>query len=139
MAVAAFDYAGWAARYPEFGTIGPILAGEYFAEAGLYLNNTDGSVVRDVNVRRTLLYMITAHIAQLNAPKNGVAASDLVGRVNSASEGSVSVGAEYQVPGSAAWFAQTKYGAAYWQATAQYRTMRYVAGVQPRFNPPFWP
>ena len=31
-------------------------------------------------------------------------------------------------PGSAQWWQQTKYGAAFWAATSQYRGMRYVPG-----------
>ena len=60
---------------------------------------------------------------------NGEAASPLVGRINNATEGSVTVGTDMgQVPFTAAWFLQTKYGAAFWQATAPFRTMQYVPG-----------
>lgn len=52
-----------------------------------------------------------------------------VGRVNTASEGSVSAGFDYTPaePGSGAWFNQSQYGAAFWQATANLRGMRYSA------------
>jgi hypothetical protein len=89
--------------------------------------------------------MLTAHIAWLNAPRDadgnpastGSPASPIVGRINSASEGSVSVQADIgdATAGSPSqpWYMQTRYGAAYWAATAQYRTARYVA------NPVFVP
>lgn len=131
--VVSFDYATWVARYPEFVGVAEPLATLYFTEAGLYLNNTPTSVVCDLDRRALLLNMLTAHIAALNAAD----ASSLVGRISSATEGSVSVSAEYNVPGTAAWFAQTKYGAAFWQATVAKRAFRYVPPPAPRCAP--WP
>lgn len=138
MAVALFDYGVWALRYPELaGSIDPTLAGAYFAEAGLYLNNTDCSPVADVTIRGVLLNMIAAHIAKLNATINGAAPSGLTGPISKASEGSVSV--EVALPtltaGSQGWFLQTTYGAAVWAALAPYRTASYVPGPRPYFGP----
>jgi hypothetical protein len=49
--------------------------------------------------------------------------------VATAGEGSVSVSFDVSAePGSKDWFYQTKYGAAYWQATLQYRKFRYAPG-----------
>lgn len=129
--IVAFDLAGFRARYPAFCGLSDALLGSYFVEAGLYLNNTDCSVVQDTAQRSLLLNLLVAHIATLNNGADGQGASGLVGRVNSAAEGSVSVGVDLgALPGSAAWFAQTQAGLAYWQATAQFRTMRYVPGPQ---------
>ncbi|WP_048996419.1 DUF4054 domain-containing protein [Burkholderia multivorans] len=125
MGTVTFDYAGWLARYPEFSSVTQATANAYFEEATLYLDNTDASPVTDLPTRSMLLGMLTAHIAALNSGINGQTASPLVGRINSATEGSVSVSTEYQVPGSAQWYAQTKYGAAYWAATARYRIFQY--------------
>jgi hypothetical protein len=143
LTVATFDYALWAARYPELATsVNPMLANEYFAEAGGYLDNTDNSPVADPTTRLRLLNMLVAHIAALNAPLNGQASTAGVGRVSQASEGSVSVTLDMgTTSANAAWFQQTKYGAAFWQATASLRTMRYVPGCQPvfdRFGPYWW-
>jgi hypothetical protein len=126
--VVSFNYPGWAARYPELASwVNATLAAAYFAEAAIYCDNTPCSIVGNLDQRAVLLNMLTAHIAALNAPLNGQPASPLVGRINSATEGSVSVQTAYDVPaGTAQWYAQTKYGAAYWAASAQYRTMRYV-------------
>ena len=121
-----FDYNVWQKRYPEFSTVDPVLAQAYFDEAALYLRNDGTGPVADEGTQRTLLNMLTAHIAKLNATVNGQAPSDLVGRITDATEGSVSVGADKTpLPGTAAWFAQTKYGFAFWQATRAYRTARY--------------
>lgn len=127
--VVVFDPSAFNVRYPEFSTVSDDLLQAYFDEATLYLSNTDGSRVQDVEQRAPLLWMLTAHIALLNSGANGQGASPLVGRVNTATEGSVSVGTDMGVvPFTAAWFLQSRYGAAFWQATARYRTMQYVPG-----------
>lgn len=134
-----FDYKTWVARYPEFTGVPQELAQLYFNEAGLYCANESCNPAYP-SILPTLLNQLTAHIAWLNAPRGangqpaaaGQPASPLVGRINSASEGSVSVSVENSFePGTPQWFQQTKYGAAYWAATAQYRTMHYAA--QPTF------
>jgi hypothetical protein len=134
MAVAVFNYAAWSTRYREFvGAVDASMAALYFAEAGLYLDNTDGSIVQDVGVRLLLLNMLTAHIAALaGALEPGGVPSGLVGRVSSASEGSVSVSTETGLmPGTAVWFQQTSYGLSFWQASKPYRSARYI-GAQTR-------
>lgn len=141
MTVAVFSYADWVARYPEFAArVSPSLAAEYFAEAGLYCNNTDCSPVpadaTTYQPRKMLLNMLVAHLAALYAPTNaGLPSSSLVGRINSATEGSVTVSSALEIKAeSAQWYTQTKYGLSYWQATSQYRSARYVPGVR-QFNP----
>lgn len=127
--VVTFDYAGWAARYPELSSVSSGLAQQYFNEAGLYCQNTPTSLVCDLAQRAMFLNMLTAHIAALNAPLNGQASSPIVGRISQATEGSVSVQTDNQYPpGTVQWYQQTKYGSAYWAASAQFRTMRYVPG-----------
>lgn len=130
-AIATFDYAQWTARYPEFtSSVSAPLAASYFTEAGLYLNNVGAGPVPDMATQQLLLNMLVAHIAFLNAPLNGVPSPTLVGRINNASEGSVSVGIEnLYPPGSPQWFQQTKYGAAFWAASVRFRTMRYIPPV----------
>lgn len=125
--IVAFDYQAWARRYPEFSSVTIPLATDYFAEAGLYLDNSTSGLVTDLTARSLLLNLLTAHIAALNSGTNGQAPSGLVGRITSATQGSVSVSVDaMDAPGSAAWYMQTTYGAAYWAATARYRGMRYV-------------
>ncbi|CAG4889335.1 DUF4054 domain-containing protein [Paraburkholderia gardini] len=135
--VVIFQYNAWSARYPELAaSVSQPQAQGYFNEATLYCDNTPCSVIRDLCMRAVLLNMVTAHIAALNAPLNGEASSPLVGRISNATEGSVSVGTQLDMPaGSAQWYSQTKYGLAYWQATAQFRSMRYVPGPVPIANP----
>lgn len=132
MGVVTFNYIEWAARYPELAEASnPPLAGLYFDEATLYLNNSACSMVPADETtgqpRKTILYALTAHIAALNAPLNGQPSSSLVGRITDATEGSVSVsvGGLDGLPGSAAWFSQSKYGLSAWAMMAPYRTARY--------------
>ena len=89
-------------------------------------------------LQTNMLNLLTAHLAQLFAPlPTGQPASGLVGRITSASEGSVSVSAEFPASPAAAWFLQTAYGAAFWQMSAPFRTARYLPGPQRVNNP--WP
>lgn len=136
MAIVVFDINAFRERYPEFDTVSGTLLNAYFVEATVYLDNTDCSPVTDVNVRAVYLNMLVAHIAALNSGVGGQKPSGLVGRVSSASEGSVSVSTgEVPVSPSSWWYLQTPYGAAYWQATAAYRTVRYVPGASPSMYP----
>lgn len=129
MPAVTFDYALWTARYPEFSGVQKPLAQLYFDEAGLYLANEESNPCFSAGILPTLLNMVTAHIAALNSIRNGQDPSPLVGRISSASEGSVNVSVEWKGSGSPSeeWWTQTKYGAAFWQATASYRQMRYFA------------
>lgn len=127
--IVVFDPAAFIVRYPEFASVSTTLLQAYFDEATIYLANTDDSRVQQIEQRAVLLNMLVAHIAQLNVGSTTQPVSPLVGRVNAATEGSVSVGTDMGVvPFTAAWFLQTKYGASFWQATARYRTMQYVPG-----------
>ena len=127
MATVAFDLDKFLLRFPEFSSIDGTLLGMFFGEATDILNPTDSSRVADEDKRRRLLYLLTAHITKLNAGSNGQSASGMVGRINSATQGSVTVSTDYVAATNArAWYDQTPYGAQYWAQTAQYRTMRYV-------------
>ena len=127
-------------RYPEFGAVDESRAALFFAEAGLYLNNTDCSPVADVAVRLMLLNMATAHIAVLaGVLEPDGQPSGMVGRISSASEGSVSVSTDTGLqPGTAAWFQQTSYGLSFWQATKPYRSATYVPAT-PYISDPWTP
>ncbi len=116
--------------FPEFtGRVAAPQATGFFARAGLMLPNSDTGPVADPATRTAMLYLVTAHMAQLHgsiAPGQGP--SGLVGRVSSAGEGSVSVSADMgPVTAQSAYWLQTPYGAEFWQAMAPYRLgARYV-------------
>ncbi len=136
----AFVYSDWIAMFPEFSVLSEQQANGYFLRAGLQFANSRANPAYsacDNAFMIGLFYLLTAHIAWLYCPKdasgnpsaNGDAASQLVGRINSATQGSVSVQVEYQGSGSPneAYYLQSKYGAEYFNATAQFRTARYLA------------
>ncbi|MFT8720021.1 DUF4054 domain-containing protein [Acetobacter sp.] len=137
--VATFDYNVWSQRYPALAcNVGEDLAESYFDEAGLYLNNTPMSIVRDVRKRAVLLGMLVAHLATLNLPTSQGGLGGAVGRVASASRGSVSISTDLgPQTADAGWFNQTQYGAAFWVATRYLRQMSFVSGRSPR--PRIWP
>ena len=135
MAVVTFVFADWQAIYPQFAVTVPAApqAQNYFNQATLYVANTDCAIVPydptctpPVTTRLDILYLLTAHVAQLFAGSTLGPATSLVGRISQGTQGSVSVAAEMDgVPGSAAWFLQTPFGAAAWQAMAPFRTAQY--------------
>ena len=145
------DYATWLVRYPRFNPTGgsqPVsqpLYSQYFADAQMYQANNGAGPIRDANTATRLMMMMIAHIAAMNTPSaSGAQPSGLVGRISSASEGSVSVSVENNYgPGTVQWYQQTEYGSNWWAATAQYRTMRYrpgpVMGVPANQSPYGWP
>lgn len=147
MSIVTFNYAGWIAKFPEFSGINAGQAQGYFDQAGMYLDNYGGGPPICVDAQKMMLMdLVTAHIAWLfsardcngNPASSGSPAPPIVGRISSASEGSVSVSTENQYPpGSAQWWQQTKYGSAYWAMTAAYRTFQYVPGT-PRNMEPFF-
>ena len=134
-----FDYAAWIAMFPAFSACSQAQGAAWFDLADSYFANDACNPAFRVGPARfaRYLYMLTSHLAWLNAPRdangnpvaNGQMAPPLVGRINSAAEGSVNVGVELNASGSPseAFFSQSEWGLMFWQATAQFRTMRYAA------------
>ncbi len=126
MGVVVFNPDTFREIYPQFIDTPNAVLDWWFAQAETLLNNTDCSIVKDLGERERLLMLLMRHLAALDerAEQGG-----LVGRIASATEGSVSVSADMGAVGSnAAWYLQTPYGATYWQLTAKYRRFRYVLG-----------
>ena len=129
--VVTFNYLIWSSVFPALAaSVNETAAQQYWNQAGLYLDNTPCSPIQNLQTRAMILGLLTAHIATLFGVINGNPPSPLVGRINSAAEGSVNVGTEMPGPVSAAWFNQTPYGAAAWQAMAPYRQAIYIAAPQ---------
>lgn len=135
MTVAVFVYADWQAMYPQFAatvTSAPQAQG-YFNQATLYCSNTACAPIpydpaNGIVDRLTILYMLTAHIAQLAVGSTLGPASNLIGAINTAGQGSVSVGTDVgTIPAGAVWFYQTQFGISAYAAMAPYRTARYRA------------
>lgn len=130
--VVELDLTEFRTAYPEFGTVSDAAITMNFGLATLIVNNSCCSIVSDATVRQQLLYLLTAHLTALAQGAGGSTPSGIVGRIDSATEGSVNVSAEYAsvISQSMAYFIQTRYGALFWQLTAPFRTMRYVPPVQ---------
>jgi len=154
-----FDYAWLQRRYPLITEWCDVdTAQEYFDLACVFCDNSDaggatpawgpldyaifdlygypgtrwhGSPVTDIGTRQRLIGLLWAHIAMLFAPINGVPSPSLVGRISSATEGSVSVSMDIPTMPGAEWYALTKFGWMYWMLTARYRGFRYIPGRQP--------
>ncbi|WP_304676700.1 DUF4054 domain-containing protein [Neisseria polysaccharea] len=125
MPAVVFDKARFQTAYPEVQA-GDAQFAMWFTQAESLLDNTDHSIVKKLEEREMLLFLLVRHFAALN---ERAAQGGLVGRIASASEGSVSVSTDMGAAiGNAAWYLQTPYGATYWQLTAKYRRFRYVSG-----------
>jgi hypothetical protein len=96
----------------------------------------------------TALYLLTSHIAWLDAPRDasgnpaasGSPPPPIVGRISNASEGSVSVATDVGGDGNASfpgdwWYKQTRWGAEYVAMTAAVRTAHYVPSPRLPFVP----
>jgi len=135
--IVTFDEAAFLARFPMFSawaTANPGQLQERFNEVtAIYINNGPMARVLDVTERSYLINYAIAHVLTVEGAladpttTDASAAAGRVGRVSSASEGTVSAQLDMgAVPGTAAWWMQTQFGAAYWNATAKYRTVRYA-------------
>lgn len=128
--IVTFDAAAFKVRFPSFAAVDSLTLQEFFDTfAVLVVNNTPTGFIVDLNRRSIFLNYLVAHIAQLSGvldPNGEGSTADRVGRVSSATEGTVTASLDMgNVSGNKAFFMQTQYGAMYWQLTAPYRTFRY--------------
>lgn len=132
-------YSDWTTQFPMLAPyINEAQFDSCFVLAQLYQANDGCGPINDCTLALTLMYLMISFIAVLTYPTTGPTAtpdpaSPLVGRVSNATEGSVSVAAQYeQPPGTAQFFAQNQWGALWWSATSQFRTFRYAPGPTAR-------
>lgn len=129
MAVVVFDPVEFRELYPAISATDAQLD-MFFVMAEGFLDNSDCSIVKDVKSRKIMLYLLVAHLATLNQQTE--AGNAVVGRVSSASEGTVSISLDYgQMGNNERWYLQTPYGSTYWQMTKRYRSMLYRMGKAP--------
>lgn len=142
MGAVTYSHAAWVAAFPEFSGCSEAQGQAWFNRAAvIFSNETSNPAYSDLGASgfSTLFYTLVSHIAWLNAPRDasgnpaaaGQPASPIVGRIDNASEGSVSLHADMGDANagspSQAWYMQTRYGAEFWAATANSRTAVYVA------------
>lgn len=133
--VVVFNYPEFIIQYPQFapqadgrGMTQPV-AQSFFnrvVDGGL-VDNTPQSPITDLFQRTILLNLAVAHLAYLGGVLNPSQANT-VGRVASATQGSVSVSLDYDAKGGlgAAFWNQTSYGAQFYMMTLSFRTAFYV-------------
>lgn len=127
--VVEFVPADFKAAYPEFSGVGAAVLERCFNEAALLLSNKPQSRVCNLEERKTLLWLLTAHIVYIHYGPNGTGTSGLTGPMVSATQGSVSVSvSQAGFTKNNAWYMLSPYGAQYWSATAKYRAARYLPG-----------
>lgn len=140
MPAAVFDYDKWVAMFPYLADVPEPVATGYFAVAEMLFDNTDCSPIADPDKRLVFLNYVVAHLARLGgypaAAGSTPAPDGMVGRITSATEGSVSISSDYgSVSENQAWWIQTPEGATFWQMTRALRTARYVAPPPRNFGP----
>lgn len=140
MSVVVFDPTRFATLFPELSSVSQTQLSFYFSLAETYIDNTDCSMVPDnppqAGVRTNALYLTVAHLAKLFGTVNGQSPSPLVGRIDNATEGSVSVGTALDLKSQAAqWWSQSQYGLSVWQMLAPWRTAIYIAKTPRSFAP----
>ena len=137
-APAVFSFDTWIAQFPEFSAVNPTQAQFYFDLATIIWRNDGCGPVSNPNTQLNLLNLLTSHLAtqysqSLGDPSPGSPqdANTPVGRINNATEGSVSVQTDYgtNISQQMAWAITTKYGSLWWAMTAQYRTAVYMPGL----------
>lgn len=126
--VVTFNWAEWITQYPEFGYVTQPQGQSFFNRATLLVDNTPTSPICDLFQRTIILNLATAHIAALFASQNGQGPRGVVGRINSATQGSVTVQSEYVTPKTnlQAFWSQTQYGADVWAVLQKYQVGFYV-------------
>ena len=130
MAIVVFNLDNFRALYPQFSNVSDTLLPLIFTEAELLFDNTEYSCIQNVDRRELILYMVMAHILYLQyGDADGNGGSTLVGRVSSATEGSVSVSSSLDGLGNtSAYWSQSPYGLLFWQATKVCRMPKYYPG-----------
>lgn len=131
-----FNYAQWTLLFPQFSNLtSDQVVGVVLPLAEQYCRNDGGGPVSSAATQTNLLNLMVAHCCQLLYGSTTQPLSPLVGRINSATEGSVSVQTDFPTTPNNAWFLQTQFGAMFWQASSVYRTMRYIPGPRRPINP----
>jgi Protein of unknown function (DUF4054) len=137
--IVTFDPVAFVAAFPMFTTVPGGALTANFGFATMLLDNSCCSIVKDAPTRAQLLNLVTAHITALFNGVNGQPPQGVVGRINAATEGSVSVQTEMlQQSESAAFWQQTQWGALFWAMTVRFRTARYVPPCDAGFGGVPW-
>ncbi|HAT3815142.1 DUF4054 domain-containing protein [Salmonella enterica subsp. enterica serovar Goldcoast] len=130
MAIVVLDIPKFRAMFPEYSNVPDVQLPFLFDQSTDYLNNSEYSLVEDAIKRERLLYLLMAHLAYMRfGDVNGNGGTGMVGRLASASEGSVSVSSDAgPIEFRYMWYTQSQHGMDFWQATKVYRMANYYPG-----------
>lgn len=130
--VFVFDPVAFKAAFPQFASFTDEQLTWFFESVeNTYVDNTESSCFTLAD-RKKWFFLLVAHKAELQNRINS-GNSGLVGRISSATEGSVSISSDYTMGSGAQeqWLKQTPYGAEYYAATASYRQPVWIAATEP--------
>ncbi|WP_063653388.1 DUF4054 domain-containing protein [Candidatus Arsenophonus triatominarum] len=135
MAVVAFDVFEFREQYPLYRKVKDEQLKMLFDFAQALFDNANFSLEQAIPKRKSLLYLLTAHLCDITFGDdngNGSGVSGMIGRVANAAEGSVSVSLDVGqgLPYSQAWYFQSKWGQLFWQLTKPYRMFAYFPGIE---------
>lgn len=128
--VFVFDPTLFKELYPQFANMSDTILNYFFEKAETLLDNSETACI-PLAERKILFYLLVAHYAALQDRINQ-GNSGLVGRIASATTGTVSIGTDYgsSSPNSK-WYDQTPYGAEYWAMIAKYKNAIYIVAEAP--------
>jgi hypothetical protein len=114
------------------GPTGTIIPGTVIASLG---TGRGGLGTYNLNVSQT----VASESIIVPGVPNIVPPLGIVGRISDASEGDVSVSAQWEAPPNAnmAYYIQTKYGADFWTYTARFRLAIFIPAPADAYNPLF--
>ncbi|WP_347220347.1 DUF4054 domain-containing protein [Chryseobacterium sp.] len=127
-----FDPAEFKELYPQFSKFTDKQLQWFFDQVeNTVLDNTATSCI-DVKTRRKLFYYLVAHVAELQGRIDS-RNSSLIGRVSSATEGSVSINTDFptSVGKLSSWLNQTPYGVSYLAMISPYLSALWFNGERP--------
>lgn len=129
--VFVFDPAAFKLAFPQFNSYSNEQLTYFFESIEGLLDNSETSCISLKN-RKLWYWLLVAHKAELQNRING-GNTGLVGRISSATEGSISVSTDYPMGSGAMeqWLKSTPYGAEFYAKTAAYRTATWVAATAP--------
>ena len=121
--VITFDPVAWALLFPQFSNLNSNQLTQVILPVAEQYSANDGSgPVCNPATQTQLLNLMVAHVAQLLFGSTLQPLSPLVGRISSATEGSVSVVTDFPETPTTAWYNQTQYGAAWLVMSARFIT-----------------
>lgn len=129
--VFVFDPDAFKAANPQFANYSNEQLTYFFESIEGLLDNSETSCISLKN-RKLWYWLLVAHKAELqNRINNGN--TGLVGRISSATEGSVSISTDYPMGSGAMeqWLKSTPYGAEFYAKTAPWRTALWFSAEAP--------